>query len=112
MERKQDNPWKGLDSYRESDRLYGRDEEIEVLFSRIEYNMQTVVYSRSGIGKSSLINAGIFPKARKAGMLPVSIRLQHSAVKGEMGIPYIEQVKSTPTTLVVTTMSSMQNCRA
>ena len=95
MERKQDNPWKGLDSYRESDRLYGRDEEIEVLFSRIEYNMQTVVYSRSGIGKSSLINAGIFPKARKAGMLPVSIRLQHSAVKGEMGIPYIEQVKST-----------------
>ena len=94
MERKHDNPWKGLDSYRESDRLFGRDEEIEVLFSRIEYNIQTVVYSRSGIGKSSLINAGIFPKARKAGMLPVGIRLQHSAKKGVIGTPYIEQVKN------------------
>jgi putative ribosome biogenesis GTPase RsgA len=60
------NPWKGLDSYQETDRLYGRDEEIELLFSRIEYNIQTVVYSRSGIGKSSIINAGIFPKARQA----------------------------------------------
>lgn len=73
MSKRNDNPWKGLDSYKESDRIYGRDEEIEILFSRIEYNTQTVVYSRSGIGKSSIINAGIFPKARRAGMLPVSI---------------------------------------
>ena len=94
MEGKQDNPWKGLDSYKEDDRLYGRDEEIEVLFSRIEYHIQTVVYSRSGIGKSSLINAGIFPKARKIGMLPVSIRLQHSSDKTVAGTSYIEQVKS------------------
>ena len=91
---KQNNPWKGLDSYNETDRLYGRDEEIEVLFSRIEYNVQTVVYSSSGIGKSSLIRAGIFPKARQAGMLPVSIRLQHSASKNEHHTPYIDQVKN------------------
>ncbi len=93
MEGKQNNPWKGLDSYKEGDRLYGRDEEIEVLFSRIEYNKQTVVYSSSGIGKSSLINAGIFPKAKRAGMLPVCIRLQHSSNKSVTGIPYINQVK-------------------
>ena len=87
------NPWKGLDSYRESDRLYGRDEEIEVLFSRIVYNIQTVVYSRSGIGKSSLINAGIFPKARRAGMMPVSIRLLHTSDSSHPSDPYIEQVR-------------------
>ena len=74
MSKRNDNPWKGLDSYQETDHIYGRDEEIEILLSRIEYNTQTVVYSRSGIGKSSIINAGIFPKARQAGMLPVSIR--------------------------------------
>ncbi|MBO4905839.1 MAG: hypothetical protein J5486_02235 [Bacteroidaceae bacterium] len=88
-----DNPWKGLDSYQESDRLFGRDEEIEILFSRIEYNRQTVVYSRSGIGKSSIINAGIFPKARNAGMLPVAIRLQHTTQKDQPTTPYIEQIR-------------------
>ena len=93
MSKRNDNPWKGLDSYKESDRIYGRDEEIEILFSRIEYNTQTVVYSRSGIGKSSIINAGIFPKARRAGMLPVSIRLQHTTNKDYPTAPYIEQVR-------------------
>ncbi len=88
-----DNPWKGLDSYQETDRLYGRNEEIEILFSRIEYNTQTVIYSRSGIGKSSIINAGIFPKARKAGMLPVGIRLQHTNDIQHPNTPYIEQVR-------------------
>jgi hypothetical protein len=93
MSKRNDNPWKGLDSYKESDRLYGRDEEIELLFSRIEYNIQTVVYSRSGIGKSSIINAGIFPKARRAGMLPISIRLQHTTNKDYPTVPYMEQVR-------------------
>ena len=38
-----ENPWKGLDSYQETDRLYGRDDEVEELMSRIEYNVQTVL---------------------------------------------------------------------
>lgn len=87
------NPWKGLDSYKESEKLYGRDEEVEVLMSRIEYNVQTVVYGRSGIGKSSIINAGIFPKARQAGMMPVAIRLLHTSDKEHPTEPYIEQIR-------------------
>ena len=87
------NPWKGLDSYQESDRLYGRDNEIEELMSRIEYNVQTVLYSRTGIGKSSILKAGIFPKARQAGMLPVNIRLQHTTNNQETSADYIDQVK-------------------
>ncbi len=87
------NPWKGLDSYKETEKLYGRDEEIEVLMSRIEYNVQTVVYGRSGIGKSSIINAGIFPKARQAGMMPVAIRLLHTSDKANPTEPYIDQLK-------------------
>ena len=87
------NPCKGLDSYQESDRLYGRDNEIEELMSRIEYNVQTVLYSRTGIGKSSILKAGIFPKARQAGMLPVNIRLQHTTNNQETSADYIDQVK-------------------
>lgn len=89
-----ENPWKGLDSYKETEKLYGRDEEIESLYSRIIYNVQTVVYGRSGIGKSSILNAGIFPKARQEGILPVSIRLIHTTDLNNPSEPYIKQIIS------------------
>lgn len=87
-----ENPWKGLDSYQETDRLYGRDDEVEELMSRIEYNVQTVLYSRTGIGKSSILKAGIYPKARKVGMFPVSIRLQHTTNPEESIPAYSAQI--------------------
>lgn len=71
------NPWKGLNFYKEGEIIYGRNSEIQSLSQYIFNNTQTVLYGRSGIGKSSILNAGIFPKARLAGMIPVSIRLNH-----------------------------------
>ena len=71
------NPWKGLKSYREGEVLYGRDEEIRSLSQYIINNVQTVLYGRSGIGKSSILNAGIVPIARKRGLYPVVVRLDH-----------------------------------
>ena len=89
-----DNPWKGLQSYQENDIIYGRDEEITQLYTRILYNLQTVVYGKSGIGKSSIINAGIIPRAKLDGMLPVSIRLAHTTKKEQHATdPYTLQVK-------------------
>ena len=71
------NPWKGLNYYTEGEVIYGRNAEIQSLSQYIFNNTQTVLYGRSGIGKSSILNAGIFPKARLEGMIPVSIRLKH-----------------------------------
>lgn len=82
------NPWKGLDFYRESEILYGRDVEIESLYDYISHNSQVVLYGRSGIGKSSIINAGVFPKARRDGMLPVAIKLAH-----DNSSSYVQQLK-------------------
>ena len=76
------NPWIGLDSYREGQILYGRSREIRDLSMAVFYNRQTVVYGRSGIGKSSLLHAGIFPEARLRGCLPVSVRFDHSGTTG------------------------------
>lgn len=88
------NPWKGLKSYEEDDIIYGRDEDIEALYTRIIYNTQTVVYGRSGVGKSSLINAGIIKRAKLEGMLPVWIRLAHTTkAENNPTEPYIEQIK-------------------
>ena len=80
------NPWIGLNSYTEGTPIYGRDEEIASLTSRIQYNLSTVVYGKSGIGKSSIINAGVFPRLREYGIVPVYIRLEHNEK------PYIEQI--------------------
>lgn len=68
------NPWMRLKSYPEGKRIYGRDKEIEDLSQRIIYNSQTVIYGRSGIGKSSILKAGIFPILRKNNFFPVYIR--------------------------------------
>jgi hypothetical protein len=38
-----------------------------------------VLFGQSGLGKSSLLQAGLFPRLRAEGYLPVSIRLDHAA---------------------------------
>ena len=73
------NPWIGLNSYQEGQILYGRSQEIQDLSMSVFYNRQTVVYGKSGIGKSSLLHAGIFPMARLRGCLPISVRFDHAS---------------------------------
>lgn len=85
-----DNPWKGLNFYVEGETLYGRDSEIQRLTQFIVNNSQTVLYGKSGIGKSSIINAGIFPIARQQGLFPVPLRFGHSQ---QSNISYLEQIK-------------------
>lgn len=85
-----DNPWKGLNFYVEGETLYGRDTEIQRLAQFIVNNSQTVLYGKSGIGKSSIINAGIFPIARQQGLFPVPLRFGHSQ---QSSAYYLEQIK-------------------
>lgn len=76
------NPWKGLKSYEEGEIIYGRHDEIISLSQYIFNNSQTILYGKSGIGKSSILNAGIFPEARAQGLIPVPVRLKHERVEG------------------------------
>lgn len=82
------NPWLGLKSYREGEILYGRDEDIRALSQRVLNDTGTLLYGRSGIGKSSLLNAGVIPAARRKGITPVYIRLEHNGESGD----YIKQI--------------------
>lgn len=97
MATKTDNPWKGLNFYVEGEILYGRNREIESLSQYIINNTQTVLYGKSGIGKSSILNAGIFPVARACGLFPVGIRLDHQCDTG-----YMEQIRTAVTAAGVT----------
>ncbi len=73
------NPWLGLSSYTEEAlneyKFYGRTTAIATLTALIRSNLFVTLYGRSGIGKTSLLQAGVFPQLRKSGFSPVAIRL-------------------------------------
>ena len=79
------NPWLGLESYQENQIIYGRNEEISDLAQRALNDVDTVLYGKSGIGKTSIINAGVLPIARQNGYIPVVIRLDHANSKKYIG---------------------------
>ena len=79
-----------MNFYREKDKndFYGREEDIERLSLYIINNAQTVLFGKSGIGKSSILNAGVFPVAREHGLFPVPVKLIHNG-----GKTYLQQIR-------------------
>ena len=74
------NPWLGLATYDEQAvaqgyKFCGRERAIKELYSIIDNNLLTTLYGKSGIGKSSLLQAGVFPCLRSDNYLPIMIRL-------------------------------------
>ncbi|WP_156686641.1 nSTAND1 domain-containing NTPase [Mycobacterium sp. Marseille-P9652] len=71
-----DNPWPGAKPYEESARAFfhGRDHESALLLSHVLNAPVTVLYGGSGLGKTSLLRAGLFPLLRDRHYLPVYVR--------------------------------------
>jgi hypothetical protein len=82
----------GLQSYSEAQSgfFFGRDEEILTLTKLVENNTLTIVFGKSGTGKTSLLNAGVFPRLRKDYCLPFRIRLEFNEDSPEL----ITQIKN------------------
>ncbi|MBL9209216.1 MAG: PQQ-binding-like beta-propeller repeat protein [Opitutaceae bacterium] len=74
-----DNPWPGLATFTEEQAglFHGRDAEIRDLTKRAERNPLTVLFGQSGLGKSSLLQAGVFPRLRASSYWPIYVRLDH-----------------------------------
>lgn len=70
-----ENTFLGLQPYTEEDayRFKGRTEESQELFRLIVRNDFTVCYAESGEGKTSLLNAGVFPLLRENMYFPIAI---------------------------------------
>ena len=79
------NPWAGLSSYQDPKytdnplKFSGREDDIYDLTRMVMKNIFVTLYGKSGLGKTSLLNAGVFPSLRDAGFLPVSVRLNIEA---------------------------------
>ena len=74
------NPWLGLFSYSEATLAYfhGRDEETAELARRVQRKLLTVLFGQSGLGKTSLLRAGIVPRLRAAGYCPIYVRIDYA----------------------------------
>ncbi|HXS72549.1 MAG TPA: hypothetical protein VN725_00760, partial [Rhodanobacteraceae bacterium] len=75
-----ENPWLGLFSYSEETRAYfhGRDEEAAELARRVQRKLLTVLFGQSGLGKTSLLRAGLVPRLRDDGYCPVYVRIDYA----------------------------------
>ncbi len=86
-----EHPWLGLSSYTEDTREYfhGRDEEVAELARRVQRKNLTVLFGQSGLGKTSLLRAGLVPRLRNEGYCPVYVRIDYAPESP----PPAEQIK-------------------
>src|SRR5262249_36505364 len=74
------NPWLGLASFTEATRAYfhGREEEVAELARRVQRKLLTVLFGQSGLGKTSILRAGLVPRLRPEGYCPVYVRIDYA----------------------------------
>src|SRR5450631_21478 len=73
------NPWLGLASFTEETRqyFYGREEEVAELARRVQRKLLTILFGQSGLGKTSILRAGLVPRLRAQGYCPVYVRIDY-----------------------------------
>ncbi|HEY2276085.1 MAG TPA: hypothetical protein VGH61_11340 [Steroidobacteraceae bacterium] len=86
------NPWLGLASFTEETRAYffGRDEEVIELARRVQRKLLTILFGQSGLGKTSILRAGLVPRLRGQGYCPIYVRIDYSREAPEPA----EQIKA------------------
>jgi DNA-binding winged helix-turn-helix (wHTH) protein len=69
-------PYKFLDYFTEQDRnlFFGREAEIEAISSQILARRSFILHGRSGVGKSSILRAGVLPRLKEQGHMVFVIR--------------------------------------
>jgi len=85
------NPWLGLASFTEDTRdyFYGREDEVAELARRVQRKLLTVLFGQSGLGKTSILRAGLAPRLRGQGYCPVYVRIDYGRESPEPA----EQIK-------------------
>ncbi len=68
-------PYKGLQPYTEADRAYffGRERDSEIIASNLYAAPLTILYGASGVGKTSVLLAGVVPQLRQTPRLAVVV---------------------------------------
>ena len=72
----------GIRAFEEDEQFlfFGRNDEIRRLHAQVTANTLVVVFAKSGIGKSSLLSAGLLPLLDYDRYRSVKVRFQNTAV--------------------------------
>jgi hypothetical protein len=90
-------PFKELDFFVEADALLfaGREREARQLVARIINSRAIVVHARSGLGKTSLLRAGVIPLLRQQDFRPVYVRTLDSLL-GDLAEAVVQECQLPP----------------
>ena len=66
------------DTPQDHNTFHGRSDEIGTITHQIIATRLIVLFGKSGLGKTSLLQAGLFPRLRNEGFLPIKVRLSSS----------------------------------
>jgi energy-coupling factor transporter ATP-binding protein EcfA2 len=85
-----DRPFPGPKPYVEAwkDYYHGRESELAEVSHLIRRGPLAVLFGASGLGKTSLLNAGVFPKLREEAFFPFVVRLDFE----QRAVDLVEQV--------------------
>lgn len=89
----EENPWPGLAPFDTADRRFfkGREREADLLHRMVQREIVTVLFGKSGLGKSSLLQAGLFPLLDDES-LPVYVRFDFSTARPRLGAQVKEAI--------------------
>lgn len=80
------SPFPGLASFadrlEDRSRFFGREKESQALLEMVLSESLVLLFARSGLGKTSLINAGVLEGLRVKSLFPVVVRLTHDLDRG------------------------------
>lgn len=94
------NPWCGLASYKDPSKtsiehkFCGREPETLELVKLIDNNLFVTLYGRTGVGKTSLLNAGVFPILRQRGYFPIYIRLSQETTNKTYAEAIVQKIRN------------------
>jgi hypothetical protein len=80
----EENPWPGLLPFTEDMKAFyhGRDVEAADLLGSIRRSNSTIFYGKSGLGKTSMLRARIFPQLRAQEYHPIYLKPDYAARNG------------------------------
>lgn len=75
--------------------FFGREKDIELVLQQIQLKPLLVLYSKSGLGKSSLLNAGLVPRLQEEQQLkPFSIRFHAYQERAEDNVLPLDRARN------------------
>jgi hypothetical protein len=91
------NPWLGLASFTEETRafFYGREDEVAELARRVQRKLLTILFGQSGLGKTSILRAGLVPRLRAQGYCPIYVRIDYSREAPEPAVQIKQAIAQT-----------------